>query len=40
MWLLKHKLENAQEVLREFEANRQAQGGGKWGRLARVDKGR
>ncbi len=39
-WLLEHELGNAQELLREFEAKRQAQRGGKWGRQARANKGR
>ncbi len=39
-WLLEHELGNAQELLREFEAKRQAQRGGKRGRPAHADKGR
>ncbi len=38
-WLLERELGNAQELLREFEAKRQAQQGGKRGRPARADKG-
>jgi len=38
-WLRECELGNAQELLREFEAKRQAQRGGKRGRPARVDKG-
>ena len=39
-WLRERELGNAQELLREFEAKRQAQRGGKRGRPARADKGR
>ncbi len=39
-WLLERELGIAQESLREFEAKRQAQRGGKRGRPARVDKAR
>jgi len=39
-WLLEHELGNAQELLREFEAKRQAQRGGKRRRPARAVKGR
>jgi len=39
-WLRECELGNAQELLREFEAKRQAQRGGKRGRPARADKGR
>ena len=37
-WLLERELENAQELLRKFEAKHQAQRGGKRGRPARADK--
>ena len=40
IWLLECELENAQELLWEFEAKRQAQRGGKRGRPARADRGR
>jgi len=39
-WLLEHELGNAQELLREFKAKRQAQRGGKRGRQARANQGR
>jgi len=39
-WLLERELGNAQELLREFKVERQAQRGGKRGRPARADKGR
>ena len=39
-WLLECELGNAQELLREFEANYQPQQGRKRGRPARADKGR
>ena len=39
-WLLECELGNAQELVQEFEANRQAQRGGKRGRPAQTDKGR
>ncbi|KAI4267175.1 MAG: hypothetical protein L6R38_008375 [Xanthoria sp. 2 TBL-2021] len=38
-WLLERELENAQELLRKFEAKHQAQRRGKRGRPARADKG-
>jgi len=38
-WLLEHELGNAQELLREFKAKRQAQRGGKRRRPAHTDKG-
>ena len=40
IWLLESELGNAQELLREFEANHQPQRGRKRGRPARIDKGR
>ena len=39
-WLREYELGNAQELLREFEAKRQAQRGGKRRRPAYTDKGR
>lgn len=39
-WLLECELGNAQELVQEFEANRQAQRGGKRGRPAQTDKDR
>ena len=39
-WLLESELGNAQELLREFEANHQPQRGRKRGRPVRTDKGR
>jgi len=37
-WLLESELGNAQELLRQFEAKRQAQRGGKRGRPVRAEK--
>jgi hypothetical protein len=39
-WLLESELENAQELLKQFEVKHQTQRGGKRGRPANSDKGR